>query len=130
MSATPTPTPTPAPTAGQFVWNEFTTHDRSAAARFYQQLFGWTLGHYALGGQESSLFRIGERDVAGLVDNPDPQGKPFWLSYVRVDNLEVTCARVAELGAQVVLPITVVPNVGRIAVLQDPQGAYLGLFQA
>ena len=127
--SSPTPPPPPPPGVGAFVWNEFNTHDRPGAARFYQDLFGWQMDQYAQGGLESSLFRAGDRQVAGLVDNPAPHGKPFWLSYVRVADLDATCARVHALGAKVVLPVTVVPNVGRIAVLEDPQGAYLGLFQ-
>ena len=129
MPESPSPAATPDNGVGAFVWNELNTFDRASAAHFYRALFGWGLDHYSAGpGLESGMFKAGDRHVGGLVDNPDPKGPPFWLSYVKVAKLEDACARVAELGGAIVLPITAVPNVGRIAVLRDPQGAYLGLF--
>ncbi len=118
------------PTAGTFVWNELNTNDRANAGAFYTELFGWGMDHYASGELTSAMFKIGARHVGGMVDNPDPKGPPFWLCYVGVDNLATKCAKVLELGGKIVLPITPVPNVGSIAVLQDRQGAYLGMFQA
>lgn len=120
----------PPPAAGTFVWNELNTNNRADAGKFYTELFGWGLDRYEHGSLVSEMFKIGPNHIGGLVDNPDPTGAPFWLCYVRVDDIAATCAKVVALGGKIVLPITPVPNVGTIAVLQDRQGAYLGMFQA
>ena len=52
-----------------------------------------------------------------------------WLPYVVVDNVDTSLARAVELGAKVVLPAIPVPQVGRIAVIIDPQGAAIGLHE-
>ncbi len=116
--------------AGTFVWNELNTSDLPSAGKFYTELFGWGMDNYAGGGMTSAMFKVGDRHVGGLVDNPSPGSPPFWLCYVKVDDIAATCARVLQLGGKIVLPITPVPNVGTIAVLQDLQGAYLGMFQS
>ena len=130
MSETTAPSPATSTAAGTFVWNELNTNDLPAAGKFYTDLFGWGMDHYSGGGMTSAMFKVGGKHVGGMVDNPDPNGAPFWLCYVNVNDLAATCARVLELGGKIVIPPTKVPNVGSIAVLQDKQGAYLGMFQA
>lgn len=129
MSANTPSQTAPSAGAGTFVWNELNTSDLASAGKFYTELFGWGMDHYAGGGMTSAMFKVGDRHVGGLVDNPSPGSPPFWLCYVKVDDIEATCARIVQLGGKIVLPITPVPNVGTIAVLQDLQGAYLGMFQ-
>ena len=110
-SAAPT-TPTasasanPPPIPGTFVWNEFNTNDLSVAGKFYTEVFGWGMDYFSAGGHTSSLFTVGKKQIGGLVDNPDPNGPPFWLSYVSVDDLEARCAKVIQLGGKIVMPIT------------------------
>lgn len=122
---------TSAPNNATFVWNELNTPNLAAAGKFYTTLFGWSMEHYAHGDLTSGIFKVGAHHVGGLAPHPDPSptAPTFWLSYVKVDDLEGMCGRVEQLGGKIVLPITVVPKVGRIAVLQDTLGAYLGLFQ-
>ena len=47
----------------------------------------------------------------------------MWGSYVTVDNVDDVVAKCAALGGKVVMPQARVEGVGRMAVLQDPQGA-------
>jgi predicted enzyme related to lactoylglutathione lyase len=48
---------------------------------------------------------------------------PNWLAYIAVPNADETIAQATRLGGTVLVPAQSVPNVGRFAVLQDPQGA-------
>jgi predicted enzyme related to lactoylglutathione lyase len=76
-----------------------------------------------------TLFKKNGSEVAGLMKLPMPGVPPHWLNYVTVENADASAARVTELGGQVCKPPFDIPNVGRIAIVQDPQGAFLGIFQ-
>ena len=52
----------------------------------------------------------------------------MWMGYVTVENLEASVAKAGELGAEVLKGITAIP-MGRFAILADPQGAVVGLWQ-
>src|SRR5439155_25156268 len=54
---------------------------------------------------------------------------PMWNSYVSVEDADPIAARAAELGATVHAPPFDVLDVGRMAVIQDPQGAFFELWQ-
>jgi len=52
---------------------------------------------------------------------------PHWVNYVQVQNCDATVARATSLGGKVCMPATDIPNTGRFAMLQDPQGAMLSV---
>ena len=60
---------------------------------------------------------------------PEGVSTPYWLSYVGTDDVDGCVARAKEAGGQAVMEPTDVPTVGRLAVVQDPQGAFFGLFK-
>jgi predicted enzyme related to lactoylglutathione lyase len=114
---------------GLFVWDELATGDVDGAQRFYEQVFGWTTSDM---GDEYGGYRIfnrGETGVAGLMALPDPSVPVRWQPYVYVEDPDATVAKARELGAQVPLEPMDVPNVGRLAVIVDPQGAALGIIK-
>ena len=81
------------------------------------------------GGMPYTIFKKNGMFVGGMMTLPMPGVPPHWLAYVTVENTDASAARVTALGGKVVAPPFDVPNVGRIAVVQDPQGAFFGLFQ-
>jgi uncharacterized protein len=118
----------PAP-QGVFVWDELGTTDADGAQRFYEQVFGWTTTDM---GDEYGGYRIfsrGETRVAGLMTLPDSSIPPHWQPYVAVEDPDGTTAKAAELGGGALAEPMDVPNVGRIAVLRDPQGAIFGIIR-
>ena len=112
-------------THGAFSWCELTTTDPQAAAAFYGGLFGWAIDSMPMEGGEYHVAKLGDASVAGLMAPPPgaPPAPPHWGVYLTVDKVETTVARCAELGGQTLVPPMDVPGVGRMAVLQDPQGA-------
>jgi predicted enzyme related to lactoylglutathione lyase len=52
-----------------------------------------------------------------------------WTDYVVVDDIEATLTQCVKLGGKVCMGPMDIPDVGRIAVIQDPQGAGIGLHQ-
>ena len=113
---------------GQFGWNELLSTDVEASKKFYSGLLGWTTA--AGPGPDYTIFRQGEKGVGGLMKVPQPGMPAQWLAYVVVENVDATTAKVAGLGGKVMAQPFDIPNVGRIAVILDPQGASIGLFQS
>lgn len=120
--------------AGAFSWTDLSTPDPGGAAAFYGALLGWE-GEQTPAGPDATywMMRVGGRDVAGMSALPEQQraagAPPYWLSYVAVDDADAVAARAAELGGEAVLPAFDVLAAGRMAVLRDPQGAWLAVWQ-
>jgi uncharacterized protein len=112
-------------TPGAFSWNELMTTDPEAAGRFYGGLFGWTLKNMDMGTGAYHVASVGDTQIAGIMGMQpgSPPMPPAWGAYVTVSNVEETIAKCAGLGGKTLMPPMDVPGVGRMAVLQDPQGA-------
>jgi predicted enzyme related to lactoylglutathione lyase len=118
----------PAP-EGVFVWDELGTTDVEGAARFYGDVFGWTTTDMGdeYGGYK--IFQLGETRVAGLMALPDASMPAGWQPYVAVEDADATTAKAKQLGGSALMEPMDVANVGRIAVLRDPQGAVFGIIK-
>src|SRR5919202_1258938 len=118
---------------GTFCWADLGTTDAAAARAFYTDLFGWEAEDLPAGeGGVYVMFRAGGRDVAALYEMGDSeraQLSAHWSSYVSVTDVEAVAARARELGAGVVADPFDVMDSGRMAVVRDPGGAHLHLWQ-
>ena len=78
-----------------------------------------------------SLGMLHGKPMVGMMDMADaPQFKdipPHWFSYFAVDDVDAEVARTREMGGTVIREPFEVPGTGRIAILQDPTGAAMGL---
>ena len=112
-------------THGAFSWSELMTDDPAAAVAFYGQLFGWKAENMDMGTGAYHVVKIGDESIGGIAGKPPGSaGMPSaWGCYVTVDDIDATAARCAELGGTVCMAPMDIPGVGRMAVLQDPQGA-------
>lgn len=118
---------------GTFCWPELATSDQAGAKAFYAALFGWTPSDSPMGdGNVYTVFKKGDRDAAALYQMRKEQAgtPPHWGAYVAVDNADDAAALATRLGGKVAMaPFDVMEN-GRMAVIQDPQGAMVALWQA
>jgi predicted enzyme related to lactoylglutathione lyase len=122
------------PKAGSFCWLELGTTDRVAATTFYSNLLGWTADDVPMGPDMTyTTFRIGGKDVGGgyqlMKDQLEAHVPPHWMLYIKVDSADTAAAKAVQLGAQQIVPPSDIPNVGRFAMLQDPTGAHISIFQ-
>jgi len=120
----------PALPVGEFSWNELMTSDEEGAMQFYSRVFGWQAADFPGAGMKYTIWKQDGRDVGGLMKRPSDDIPAHWVGYVTVADADATTKRAVEAGGRVLLPPLDVPSVGRIAMLQDPQGATLGVFQA
>jgi predicted enzyme related to lactoylglutathione lyase len=116
---------------GRPLWYELMTTDMEAAAAFYSKIVGWTTTPFAGAGHPYTMFnRSGGIPVAGVMTTPaGVNAPPFWAMYVGVPNLEEAAARVKALGGAECSPIIEVPTVGRMQMVQDPQGAAFYIYE-
>ncbi len=122
-------------TPGTFSWTDLTTTDQDAAKTFYGSLFGWEAEDMPMGdGVFYSMQRVDGKDVAAISPQPQMQRDagvpPMWNSYITVENVDAAADRAKELGATLHAPPFDVMEAGRMAVIQDPQGAFFMLWQA
>ena len=114
---------------GTFSWAELSTSDVESAKGFYTGLFGWETEDQPLpDGGAYTIARVGGRDVAGLTP-AQPGQPPAWNSYVTVEDAGAAASKAAELGGNVVVEPFDVMEEGRMAVIQDPTGAFFCVWQ-
>jgi predicted enzyme related to lactoylglutathione lyase len=118
-------------THGAFSWSELTMSDPAAAAAFYGQLFGWEVRPPLPEMGDYRLAVMGQETVAGIMSPPPgaPPMQPHWGVYVTVTDCDQAAEKAVALGGQLLVPPMDVPTVGRMAVLQDPQGAVFSVMQ-
>lgn len=119
---------------GVFCWIDLATTDPAGAKAFYSGLFGWDFDDRPIdGGGVYSMAQIEGYNVAGLGEMPpDMQAQgmpPFWASYVKHSDVDAVAAKVAAAGGTLMFPPMDVMNEGRMAMLQDPAGAVVGVWQ-
>ena len=118
------------PVVGTPVWIDLASSDPAASRAFYAQLFGWTVevnpdpqyGGYALA-------RIGGRDVAGIGPKRLPEAPTAWSLYLGTTDVDGLAEKVRAAGGTVVAPPMQVGDQGRMAVFQDPSGAFISAWQ-
>lgn len=119
--------------SGNFVWFDLSTTDLAAAKAFYTELLGWGTDTGDFGGTEYTMWKIGDRTFGGMMPLQDEARRmgvpPNWLGYVRVEDVDAAARKCGSLGGRVLLPGTDIPNVGRFAVLSDPQGAAIAVYR-
>ncbi|MDO5627214.1 MAG: VOC family protein [Mobilicoccus sp.] len=120
---------------GAPAWVDLSTSDPEGARTFYGDLFGWTItdqgeeyGHY-------HLIHAGDALVGGLMSTVGmtcPEGGEVptsWDVYLQTSDIEATTAAARSAGAKVIVePMPVGPR-GSMAVVVDPAGAAVGLWQ-
>jgi len=115
---------------GCWVWNELQTSDPDKAVKFYEALGGFKDEPMNMG--EMGTYHVLNKDGAGragVMKSPMAEIPPNWLPYVQVEDADKTAERAKKLGANVVVPPTDIPEVGRFAVIVDNQGASIGILK-
>jgi hypothetical protein len=117
---------------GTFCWADLGTPDAAAAKRFYTALFGWTAEDRPMGPDAFyTMLTLEGRSVAALYQQEAAAAgtPPQWLSYISVGSVNASAERAKALGAAVLMEPFDVLDVGRMAMVQDPTGAVVALWE-
>lgn len=110
-------------------WVDLMTPDVATSAKFYSDLFGWTVvdpGPEAGGYQ---MFELDGKTVAGVGPIQNPDMPASWQTYVTVSDADETCAKVTAAGGTIYAPPFDVMTAGRMAVFADSTGAVLAVWE-
>ena len=117
-------------------WVDLETTDQEAAKAFYGELFGWSYEDMPMdeaGHQRYSMASLGGSYAAAIYTQQDEQRRmgipPHWSVHLTVDDVDATAGRVTELGGNLLMEPFDVFESGRMAVLSDPTGAAVALWQ-
>lgn len=119
---------------GLIGWVDLMTPDVEVSRTFYSDLFGWTSTDMPtpMGVDYTQFYKDGQL-VAGMGPMPSEMSAagapPVWSSYVIVEDLDATLAKVAAAGGQVVMPAMDIMSEGRMAMAADPSGGVIGIWQ-
>jgi uncharacterized protein len=117
-------------------WVDLQTSDQVAAKQFYGELFGWTFDDNPIdeaNGVYYSMAILKGQHVGGIGPLGDAAAAgvpPHWNSYVSVADIDASVAKVAPAGGTVMAPPFDVMDAGRMAVVVDPTGALVELWEA
>lgn len=113
-------------------WIDLSSSDAAKSRDYYSKLFGWKIeltenpqaGGYALA-------KIGGKNVAGIGPHQDPNSKAptVWSVYIGTRNASEVAKKVKEAGGNVVVEPFEVLKSGRMAVFQDPSGAFISVWE-
>lgn len=112
------------------IWVDLSSTDPAAARNFYTKLFGWTAEPEkdpAAGGY--ALARLNGKDVAGIGGQMDPNAPSAWMVYIGTNDAAALAKKVEAEGGKVVAPPFDVLDSGRMAVFQDPAGAFIAAWE-
>lgn len=118
---------------GDFCWPELATSDSDAAKRFYSGLFGWSAEDSPAGpDMVYTMLRQKGKNVGALYRiRPDQEGMPpNWAVYIATNSADETTRKAEAAGGKTLMAPFDVMEIGRMAVLSDPQGAVFSVWQA
>jgi predicted enzyme related to lactoylglutathione lyase len=111
-------------------WVDIQTSDQVGAKAFYTALFGWEYDDQPVGGDAVySMAKKNGKDVAAIAPLPMEGVPPHWNTYVTVTDVDATVAQVPGAGGSAMGEPFDVMDAGRMAVVSDPTGAMLCLWQ-
>jgi predicted enzyme related to lactoylglutathione lyase len=114
-------------------WAELDTTDMHSAEKFYTGLFGWGVKRGGEAANETAYteWQHDGRSIGGMMKIPKEWGPvpPNWLVYFASSDVDATAKKTGELGGAAIVPPNDIPDMGRFAVLRDPQGAVFAVFR-
>ncbi len=116
--------------ANKPAWVDLSSSDAAASRDFYAKLFGWQIEVSAdprYGGY--AIARIDDRDVAGIGPTQSPDAPTAWMVYIGTNDAANLAQKVQAAGGRVIAPPFDVGDQGRMAVFQDPSGAFISAWQ-
>lgn len=124
---------------GSVWWSELVSAHPDKARDFYASVVGWTPKVVsaddnsrapAPGESEYTLFNSNGTEQAGLTkyEGKPNDPRPGWVTYIQVGDVDTAVAEAIKKGGRVLKVPSDVDNVGRLAIVEDPDGNPVGLY--
>ena len=110
-------------------WHELATSDLPEGIKFYEQIFGWKKqSEFDMG--DMGIYYMFGRDrftYGGMMKKPAEVPYSYWLHYIQVDSADAAAERATKAGGKLMVGPMEVPGGDRVAILNDPQGAWFAV---
>lgn len=119
--------------AGGFCWFELATPNVHAAKEFYSKMLGWNFSETSVGDTTYTIIHSADDEFGGMWEIPATETKdipPHWLGYIAVEDLAAKLKEAEQLGATIKVPTTTAGKYGKFAVIVDPTGAHVALWES
>lgn len=120
------------PKMGEFCWNELATPNLQVAKDFYGKVFGWEFIDHDMGEMVYTMIKRDGKEFGGIWSIPKDQAEeipPHWMAYILVENVDKSLETAAKQGGTIVKPAANISDYGRFAIITDPTGAHVALWQ-
>ena len=120
------------PKVGEFCWTELATPDVKAAKDFYGKVFDWKFTDHDMGEMTYTMIKQNDKEFGGIWAIPKDKEKqipPHWMAYILVENLDDSLDKATKNGATIMKPADNAGEMGRFAIITDPTGAHVALWQ-
>lgn len=115
-----------------FPWHELYVPDVAAAVDFYSKVFDMESETMPIGeAGPYTMLSVNGVSIAGVMSTNSvemPNVPPHWATYMTVDDVDARLSKTTENGGTVVVPPFDIPDIGRMALIADPQGAHIWLY--
>ncbi|CAM4062469.1 VOC family protein [Pseudoalteromonas byunsanensis] len=114
-------------------WYQLASRNSQENETFYTQLFDWHSIHQTVEGLDYVIFSNDDHALAGMVEMTEAwstNAPAHWMIYFAVLDCDAMAKKAAGLGAKICVQPTNIPEVGRYAVICDPQGAFFSIIES
>jgi predicted enzyme related to lactoylglutathione lyase len=112
---------------GSFIWYELMTPDPAGAKAFYDAVVGWDIEPEPSGEMDYRMIRSGDGNAGGVMRLTEEMAshgaRPIWLGYINVDDVDRSVTAIEQSGGKALMPAFDIPDIGRIGLVTDPDGA-------
>ena len=115
-------------TVGRAVWHEQVSDDPTQAEGFYTDLFGWGTEVFKSREVAYTMIAAGGRNHGGFAKRMEGAPPAHWLSHIHVEDVDDTVEKAKRAGGGLAAGPFAMDEVGRMAIISDPQGAYISLY--
>lgn len=117
------------PGDGLFAWYDIMAVDEAATNPFYSALFGWEFSDDPRPNDGYRMVMFEGKGLGGSLPWKAESGRSAWMGYIQITGIEAMVERARALGATIFVDLMEIPDVGKFAVLDDPTGAALYLYE-
>lgn len=114
---------------GSFVWHEHVSTDADKAQSFYTSLLGWGIEVWKPGEFDYPMIAANGAMHGGFWKAESAERPPHWVGHVMLEDVDAAAKRAGDLGGTIVTGPMDMPEVGRFALVQDPQGGIISAFR-
>lgn len=115
---------------GHIVHFDLAVENHETVAEFYKEVVGWQKEGLSMGDYDDYVMKDKEGDfLSGVCKSAGPNAylPPYWLIYVKVEDLDASLKRCTELGGKVIGEKRKFGEKQYYCLIQDPAGAYMML---